>query len=109
MACLCEELQLEESVDDLMLQFGADDQGKISYGQFLLCHKNIQLTPVSPSEGDMSNLDVIEGVNGVLSPNSQRKAFWRKRDPKSPVKKGEFVSHRDKTSLFLKYFFSEKM
>ena len=42
---LCLELQLEESVDDLMQQLGADAKGHISYAQFILCHKNLQLTP----------------------------------------------------------------
>ena len=42
---MCLELQLEESVDDLMQQLGADAKGHISYAQFILCHKNLQLTP----------------------------------------------------------------
>ena len=45
MQSLCLELQLEESVDDLMQQLGADAKGHISYAQFILCHKNLQLTP----------------------------------------------------------------
>ena len=45
MQSLCLELQLEESVDELMQQLGADDQGHVSYAQFLLCHKNLHLTP----------------------------------------------------------------
>ncbi len=93
---LCEDLQLDESVDDLMLQFGADDEGKISYGQFLLCHKNILLNPTEEDkEGNKmsSSNGVIESPTGILSPNSQRKSFWRRRDPKSPVKKGEIIFH----------------
>lgn len=32
---ICRELSLEDSLDELMLQLGADAQGRISYEQFL--------------------------------------------------------------------------
>lgn len=32
---ICRELSLEDSLDELMLQLGADSQGRISYDQFL--------------------------------------------------------------------------
>lgn len=32
---ICKELSLEDSLDELMLQLGADAQGRISYEQFL--------------------------------------------------------------------------
>jgi hypothetical protein len=66
-------LQLEESVDDLMQQFGADDKGKISYAQFVICHKNIQLTPYYQ-----------DPVDTMLSGNSSMEGPpWRRRDPKN--------------------------
>ena len=54
---ICDDLQLEESVDDLMHQLGANSDGRISYAQFLLCHKHLQLTPVYqvPFEANMSD------------------------------------------------------
>lgn len=35
MLTVCRELSLEDSLDELMLQLGADAQGRISYEQFL--------------------------------------------------------------------------
>lgn len=32
---ICRELSLEDSLDEIMLQLGADSQGRISYEQFL--------------------------------------------------------------------------
>ena len=67
MESLCFELQLEESVDDLMSQLGADEKGQISYAQFLLCHKNLQLTPQYQEPQDaMASAEV-----------------FRRRDPKN--------------------------
>ena len=86
MQSLCLELQLEESVDDLMQQLGADAKGHISYAQFILCHKNLQLTPsqalyevskdtanysglilyVSDSENDTTKLNKKNGLNGLF-------------------------------------------
>ena len=50
---LCEELQLEASVDELMQQLGADDQGKIGFAQFLLCHKHLNQAMTTASGGDL--------------------------------------------------------
>ena len=66
---LCLELQLEESVDDLMQQLGADDKGHVSYAQFLLCHKNLHLTPQLYTEP----IDSMETNDKV----------FRRRDPKN--------------------------
>lgn len=35
MLAICRELSLEDSLDELMLQLGADAQGRISYEQFV--------------------------------------------------------------------------
>lgn len=40
---ICRELSLEDSLDELMLQLGADAQGRISYEQFL--NKRLALRP----------------------------------------------------------------
>ena len=55
---ICDDLQLEESVEDLMHQFGADEQGQVSYAQFLLCHKKIQLTPLYQNPVDFKMQEV---------------------------------------------------
>ena len=68
---ICDDLQLEESVDDLLHQLGADEQGHISYAQFLLSHKYLQLTPVYQDPVDTMAEEPIE--NKVC----------RRRDPKN--------------------------
>ena len=79
---ICDDLQLEESVDDLMHQFGADDQGQISYAQFLLCHKHIQLTPVYQIPIDTMTEDLNITENKVCrrrdSKNGGKSDFFKK-------------------------------
>ena len=41
-----------------MHQFGADEQGQVSYAQFLLCHKKIQLTPLYQNPVDFKMQEV---------------------------------------------------
>ena len=62
---ICDDLQLEESVEDLMHQFGADEQGQVSYAQFLLCHKKIQLTPLYQNPVDFKMQEVQTAENKV--------------------------------------------
>ena len=81
MESLCEELQLEESVDDLMSQLGADAKGQISYAQFLLCHKNLQLT---------SNLYQDPQDAMASTPES-----FRRRDPKNASGRMRNARHWD--------------
>lgn len=72
MQSLCLELQLEESVDDLLQQLGADDKGLVSYAQFLLCHKNLQLT---------SNLYDIDATTTMQEETNDK--VCRRREPKN--------------------------
>ena len=98
MQSLCLELQLEESVDDLMQQLGADAHGHISYAQFLLCHKNIQLTPsqlyqdpidtighIGPIDSidPLDSIDSIEYSNMEDPPPNEAEKVFRRRDPKN--------------------------
>ena len=59
---ICDDLQLEESVEDLMHQFGADEQGQVSYAQFLLCHKKIQLTPMYQNPVDFKMMPEVDAT-----------------------------------------------
>ena len=83
MESLCYELQLEESVDDLMTQLGADAKGQISYAQFLLSHKNLQLTPSSGLYQDPQ--DAM-----ASTPES-----FRRRDPKNASGRMRNARHWD--------------
>lgn len=49
---ICRELSLEDSLDELMLQLGADSQGRISYDQFL--RRRLALRP---------EIDALKGAN----------------------------------------------
>lgn len=59
---VCRELSLEDSLDELMLQLGADSQGRISYEQFL--QRRLALRP---------EIDALKGPNirDTASENSQ--------------------------------------
>ena len=89
MQSLCLELQLEESVDDLMQQLGADAKGHISYAQFILCHKNLQLTPGQALYQEP--IDSMLSSTSAQSPGSQLEhsaelaadKVFRRRDPKN--------------------------
>ena len=92
MQSLCLELQLEESVDDLMQQLGADAKGHISYAQFILCHKNLQLTPGQALYQEP--IDSMLSSTSAQSPGSQLGSVehsdelaadkvFRRRDPKN--------------------------
>lgn len=64
---VCRELSLEDSLDELMLQLGADAQGRISYEQFL--QRRLALRP---------EIDAIKSAHSPLprdtsSDNSQGK------------------------------------
>jgi len=85
---LCLELQLEESVDDLMQQLGADAKGHISYAQFILCHKNLQLTPSQA----LYEVPIDSMLSSAQSPGSEKSCnsvelaadkVFRRRDPKN--------------------------
>ncbi|KAL3277673.1 hypothetical protein HHI36_013019 [Cryptolaemus montrouzieri] len=61
LAAICRELSLEDSLDELMLQLGADAQGRISYEQFL--KRRLALRP---------EIDALKVANkDNLSENSQ--------------------------------------
>lgn len=59
---VCRELSLEDSLDELMLQLGADAQGRISYEQFL--KRRLALRP---------EIDALKGptLRDTASENSQ--------------------------------------
>lgn len=61
---ICRELSLEDSLDELMLQLGADSQGRISYEQFL--QRRLALRP---------EIDALKSGNtrDNVSENSQGK------------------------------------
>lgn len=60
---ICRELSLEDSLDELMLQLGADSQGRISYEQFL--QRRLALRP---------EIDALKSSNkDNISDNSQGK------------------------------------
>ena len=45
-----------------MHQFGADEQGQVSYAQFLLCHKKIQLTPMYQNPVDFKMMPEVDAT-----------------------------------------------
>lgn len=63
---ICRELSLEDSLDELMLQLGADSQGRISYEQFL--QRRLALRP---------EIDALKSSNkDNISDNSQGKQIF---------------------------------
>ncbi|KAJ8962162.1 hypothetical protein NQ318_018119 [Aromia moschata] len=52
---ICRELSLEDSLDELMLQLGADSQGRISYEQFL--QRRLALRPEIDALKNSNNKD----------------------------------------------------
>ncbi|XP_018574323.1 ninein-like protein [Anoplophora glabripennis] len=98
---ICRELSLEDSLDELMLQLGADSQGRISYEQFL--QRRLALRP---------EIDALKSSNkDNISDNSQGKLDrWEwdsgARDmspvPKSIVKSTEkYTEDEFKVSFFI--------
>ena len=68
--CLCYELQLDESVEDLMQQLGANEQGYVSYAQFILCHNKLQWSSHLTSDTMEQN-------------SSDKSQVFRRRDAKN--------------------------
>lgn len=54
---ICRELSLEDSLEELMLQLGADSQGRISYDQFL--ERRLALRPEIDALKSSHNKDNI--------------------------------------------------
>lgn len=52
---VCRELSLEDSIDELMQQLGADAQGRISYEQFL--QRRLALRPEIDALRNTKNID----------------------------------------------------
>ena len=86
MESLCYELQLEESVDDLMSQLGADAKGQISYSQFLLSHKNLQLTPSTQTQ------NLYQDPQDAMASTPES---FRRRDPKNASGRMRNARHWD--------------
>ena len=99
---ICDDLQLEESVEDLMHQFGADEQGQVSYAQFLLCHKKIQLTPMYQNPVDFKMMPEVDATT------AETKVCRRRDNAKNAGEKYFFKFYFSKTKkLFENEKFSE--
>nr|CAH7742352.1 unnamed protein product [Callosobruchus chinensis] len=61
---ICKELCLEDSIDELMLQLGADSQGRISYDQFL--QRRLALRPEIDALKNSSKDNISEHSQGKL-------------------------------------------
>ncbi|VEN42486.1 unnamed protein product [Callosobruchus maculatus] len=61
---ICKELCLEDSIDELMLQLGADSQGRISYDQFL--QRRLALRPEIDALKNSSKDNTSENSQGKL-------------------------------------------
>ncbi|CAH1971742.1 unnamed protein product [Acanthoscelides obtectus] len=61
---ICKELCLEDSIDELMLQLGADSQGRISYDQFL--ERRLALRPEIDALKNNSRDNISEHSQGKL-------------------------------------------
>lgn len=62
MRTICRELSLEDSLDELMLQLGADAQGRISYEQFL--QRRLALRPEIDALKHSSHDNVSDNSQG---------------------------------------------
>lgn len=62
---ICKELNLEDSLDELMLQLGADSQGRISYDQFL--QRRLALRPqIDALKNKDNNSEHSQGIIYLL-------------------------------------------
>lgn len=70
---ICRELSLEDSLDELMLQLGADAQGRISYEQFL--ERRLALRPEIDALKHSKHDNASDNSQGTFRTNFSRARF----------------------------------